>query len=192
MPMVKNNAKIVDTCTQRLQALKAHVPAKSEIAIDGTTYKVAALVAIYQADLDTRAALIKSRAQAKVDLNARSVAAANRNAIEPGLRAWVLGQFGASSNEALEFGYSPRKVGTVTAAKRADAVKLGEATRKARGTMGKKQKLKIKGTLVAPTAPAAPAIPMPAPPAVTASPAASVATANGAQAPSPNGAAHES
>src|ERR1700722_9510210 len=121
MPRINNNAVIVDTSTQRLAALKDNVPPKTEIVIDGKAYKPSVLIAIYQASLDTRATLIKSRAQVKVALAARGAAEANRTAIEPGLKSWVTGQFGAGSNVALEFGYGPRKAGTKSAETKATA-----------------------------------------------------------------------
>jgi hypothetical protein len=165
MSRTLSNAVIVDAVTQRLAALKGNVPAKSQIEIDGKAYKPSDLIAIFQASLDTRAALIKSRAQAKVDLAARGAAEGNRNAIEPGLKSWVTGKFGATSNEALEFGYAPRKTATKSAETKATAARLAEATREARGTMGKKERLKVKGTLPVSAAPAAPAITAPVTPA---------------------------
>jgi hypothetical protein len=189
MSRINNNAVIVSTCNQRLQALKSQVPAKTEIPMNGSRHKPADLIAIYQATLDTRAALVKSRAQAKVDLAARRAAEANRDAIEPGLRAWVIAQFGATSNEAIEFGYGPPKTGAKSAETKANAVKLAAATREARGTKGKRQKKGIKGTLVAPTAPAAPAITTSVAPTITAPPPTDVAKTNGAQASASNGTA---
>jgi len=161
---MKNSSVIVDRCKQRIEALLSGVPAKAEITIDGTRYTRAQVVAIYQASLDTRAALVKSRAQVKVDLAARSTAEVDRLAIEAGMKAWVVSQFGAESNEAYEFGYTPKKPAHTTAETKANAVKLAKATREARGTMGKKKKLSIKGTLVVPTVPAAPATTAPAAP----------------------------
>ncbi len=169
------NAEVVDTTAQRLKALTDNVAAKAEITMDGARYTRAQLAAIYQAALDTRSALVKSRAQVKVDLAARGKAEANRVAIESGLKAWVVAQFGPRSNEAYEFGYTPRKPGVASVETKANAQKLATATRAARGTMGKKQKLKVKGTLVAPTEPAVPAAASVAPVQSTV-----VAKANGA------------
>ena len=157
MPSIKSSSVIVDICNQRIQALEKDVSTKSVITINGASYTRAQLIAIYQASLDTRAALVTSRGQVKVDLAARSTAEQNRLAIEAGVKAWVVAQFGAESNQAYDFGYTPKKPAQKSAETKANAAKLAEATRKARGTMGKNQKQSIKGTLVAPTAPAAPA-----------------------------------
>ncbi len=184
-----NNAKIADLCTQRIRALKT-LPAKTQIALGGVLYKVTAVIAIYQAILDNQAALIKSRAQVAADLAARRLAETKREAIEFGLKVWVLNHLGADSNAASEFGYAAPKRAAKSAEAVANAVKLAKATREARHTMGKRAKLKIKGTLDVPTAPAAPAIPTPPTlPAVVATPTSStpVVQANGAQASPPNG-----
>lgn len=158
MSSIRNNAVIAATCNKRINALKTHVSAKTEIPINGAMYKPGALIAIYQAILDGQAALIKSRAQVGADLATRRDAQAKCDAIEFPLKNWVLNTLGADSNAASEFGYSAPKKAKKTPEEVANAVLLAKATREARGTMGKKAKLKIKGTLDVPTVPAAPAV----------------------------------
>src|SRR6185437_9072753 len=108
----------------------------------------------YQADLDTRSALVKSRAQVKVDLAARKSAADKRSEVEPWLKNWVQEKFGESSTVAHEFGFAPRRVGVKSAKTKAEAVELAQATREARHTMGKKKKQEIKGSVAPPNPPA--------------------------------------
>ena len=95
----------------------------------------------------------------------------------------LLQRFGANSAVAHDFGYAARKAGHVDAETRAAAVKLNRATRDARGTMGKRERLKIKGTLT-PTdsaPPAASAVSSPvAPVAVPAAPVGTGGATNGA------------
>jgi hypothetical protein len=158
MTTIRNNAVIAATCNQRIDALENHVSAKTAILINGVTYKPATLIAVYQAVLDGQAALIKSRAQVEVDLAARRDAETKRDAFEPHLKSWVLNTLGAESTAASEFGYAPPKKATKSAEDVANAVKLAKATRVARGTMGKKQRSKIKGSLDTPPAPADPAV----------------------------------
>jgi hypothetical protein len=94
------------------------------------------------------------------------------------MKSWILQLFGDGSTEATEFGYAARKKPEISAEDRAKAVELRRATRDARGTMGKKEKLKIRG--VVPSVPASEPAGSPA----TATPARQVqATATGA----PNG-----
>jgi hypothetical protein len=183
-----SNASVVDKCTQRLTALKNYVTnGKTEISIDGVAHKATEVTAIYQTCLDTRAALATKRSEAKVALNNRAAAEVSRRAADRALKAWVVHKFGANSQQALDFGFPPPKVPTRTADEKANAVALGKATREARHTVGPKEKLKTKGALPVPTAPAAP-VTNPVPAAPPASTTASPVTVVFSQAPPPQGA----
>jgi len=121
--------------------------------------KPPALVKLYQKSLKARGDVAAGQAAHKGALTARDAAEADRLAADENLKAWVLGRFGAGSVEAGEFGFAPRKAPTVSAATRAHAVEQNKATREARGTVGRKKKLAIKGVIPTSTAPAAPATP---------------------------------
>ncbi len=85
------------------------------------------------------------------------------------IKSFVTAQLGDTQDvsQKLEvFGYTPRKVPSKTVQVKAEAVELGASTRKARSTMGPKQKAKMKGTV--PVAPAGAAAAGPAPAASTA------------------------
>jgi hypothetical protein len=185
MTIIENNAKIVSTCGQRLIALKKFVKTKTAMTVSGNPMKLADLTAVYQASIDTRTTLIPQRAAYEKALADRDSAEVTRQATDKKLKAWVVNEFGADSQEAQEFGFLPTKIGEVSAATKATAVEKSLATRAARGTKGKRQREKIKGTILAPAAPAVPATT-----ATTAAPAAIALTAtNGtpAGAPSSNG-----
>ena len=157
MPIIENNDKVVSLSGQRLNALKKFMKAKAAMTVSGQQMKLADLVAIYQAAIDTRAALVPQRAAFDKALAARDSAEVSRRATDKRLKAWVVNEFGPDSAEAQEFGFLPPKIGAKSAGTKATAAKLSLATREARGTKGKRQKEKIKGTLV-PAAPADPAI----------------------------------
>ena len=188
MPIIKDNAKIVSTCGQRLIALKKFVKTKTAMTVGGEQMKLADLTAIYQAAIDTRTTLVPQRAAYDKALAARDSAEVTRRATDKKLKAWVVNEFGADSQEAQEFGFLPNKIGEASAATKATAVEKSLATRVARGTKGKRQREKIKGTIVAPAAPAVPAITAPAA-TPAASVTASVSSTNGSLngAPSSNG-----
>jgi hypothetical protein len=132
---------------------------KAEIPVNGVLLKPAGVIKVYQRSLKARADVVACQAAHKGALTAREAAEADRLAADENLKAWVLGRFGAGSVEASEFGFAPRKAPTVSAATRARAVEQNLATREARGTRGKKQRLEIKGVIPTPTAPAAPTTP---------------------------------
>jgi len=186
MSTIQNNAKIVTTVGQRIAALNKHVTAKTVLNINGKPMKLSDVLAVYQASLDTRSALVVQRAALEKSLDARDAAETTRLDVDKGLKAWVTGTFGPTSQEALEFGFLPAKVGTKSADTKATAVEKSLATREARGTRGRRQRQQIKGTTVAPAAPADPAVTTPAAtPAVVASSPAAPST----HGPSPSGVA---
>jgi len=153
-----NNSIVVDKCTQRLQAMKRYVKnMKSEIPINGVSHKASDVIGIYQTCLDTRGAVITKRAETKAAINERGEAEGARREADRALKAWVIAQFGVSSQEALDFGFPPPKVASRSVQNKTDAVALAKATRAARHTMGSRQKRGVVGSLAAPTAPAAPA-----------------------------------
>jgi hypothetical protein len=179
--MTTNQKTVLGTCTQRQLALNKHGKAKTPMSINGEQLKLADVIGIYQASLDILAEVSTKRAELETALTNRATIEAKRRATDTGLRAWVTGEFGPDSQQARDFGFLPKKTTAKTAETKHTAVLKMKATRDARHTMGKKQKQKIKGTIVAPAAPAAPA-----PTAQQASPGASAPTpANGASSPAP-------
>src|SRR5580704_3822328 len=81
-----NNAVVIDTCTQRLNALKAYVHPKAEIAINGVVHKTADVIKIYQACLDNRAALNTKRAEVKAALVDRATTESQRREADRALK----------------------------------------------------------------------------------------------------------
>jgi hypothetical protein len=187
-----NSNSIAAACNQRIEGLKKHVTAKTEILINGESSSLAQTIAIYQGSLDARSALKAARNQAEVALQEWNAAEATRSSMDAGLKQWVFAKFGPSSQEAKDMGFTPRKVGKKSVATKNGAVEQSAATREARHTMGKKQKARIKGTVVVPTAPAAPATSeAPVAQAAAASqPVVAAVPSNGAAAVAANGAAH--
>jgi hypothetical protein len=183
MSTSKANDSIVTILTNRVSAIQKYLkPEKATIPVAGKILGVATLLGLYQKSLEARAAVVAGRATYKGALSERDTAETSRLAADESLKAWVLARFGAGSTEATEFGFAPKRAPATTVETKALAVKKRQATREARGTMGKKQKLQIKGVVATPTAPAAPASPPPiavntpaAVPASVAAPAASMA-----------------
>src|SRR5262249_20854760 len=118
-----------------------------------------------QASIDTRKTLSTKRGEAKAALDAVGAADAERAPLDAGVGRWVKSQFGPYSLEARDFGLAEKTRAARSVADKARSADQALATRKARGTMGRKARAKIKGVL--------PAI---APVAVTPQPAAQPAT----------------
>ncbi len=77
--------------------------------------------------------------------------------LRAGVRGIVAARFGKDGTQLLKFGFTQGKPGKKTAATKAAAVAKSQATRAARGTAGKKQKLAIKAPATATTPMATPA-----------------------------------
>src|SRR5271154_2843375 len=90
MPIIKNNAKVVSTCGQRLIALKKYVKTKTAMTVSGEPMKLANLIGVYQASIDTRTELIPLRAAFEKALAARDSAEVARQATDKKLRAWAI------------------------------------------------------------------------------------------------------
>jgi len=154
----KANDTIVSILTKRVNGVQKYLVAeKAEIPVQGALLKPAHLVKLYKGNLDARAAVTAGHSSYKAAIATRDEAEVSRLAADESLKAWVLARFGADSVEAGEFGFAPRKKPEVSAETRAAAVLQNKATRDARGTVGKKKKLQIKGVVPTSTAPAAPA-----------------------------------
>jgi hypothetical protein len=185
-----SNAVVVATSAQRISGIKKHISSKTEIPVGGAMVKPATLLALFQGSLDASDNVASTRGEYRAAVAARDANEAERLVTDEALKQWVLQRFGAGSSEAHDFGYAPRKVGKVTAATRANAVLLNQATREARGTMGKRKKLKIKGTLPVPAAPAPPATPAVQAALPASTPVVQAAPVTNGVAPVTNGASH--
>jgi hypothetical protein len=118
------------------------------LTIAGTSYTPAALKAVFQADIDATVATDTGKAQQKQQVAVQKAARAKAQAARKALKAHILGNFGPAAITMLEdFGIPvPKPAGKKTVASKAKGVANAKATRVARGTLGKVQKSKIKGT----------------------------------------------
>jgi hypothetical protein len=138
----------VASAIRRLAAMKKFVAGrKVTIPLAGKLLTPAQVAAIFQESLDTQAAVAQKLAAYKGAISERDAAEKRRLAADEAMKNWVLQLFGDGSAEANEFGYAARKKPEISAEDLAKAVELRRATREARGTRGKKQKLKIRGVV---------------------------------------------
>ena len=93
-----------------------------------------------------RADVEAAKATVKAKLAEEQAQSAALNAFQDAFIAFVKATFGNSPAVLADFGLSPKKVATpLTVAQMAAAKAKRDATRKARGTMGSKQKKSVKG-----------------------------------------------
>jgi hypothetical protein len=162
---------------QVIVGIKKDLQSVSSLPLGNSTYTMASLEALIQSRIDAANAVANARAQwvsasAKYDALNSQVTPVVR-----GLRQYVVNAYGQDSPILADFGFTPVTRRKLTADEQVARNEKALATRKARGTTGKREKAKIKGT-VTPTAPATPptaplptAAPPAAPAAVTPAPA---------------------
>jgi hypothetical protein len=145
---------------QVIVGIKKNLQNLSSLPVGGSTFTMVAIETLVQSRIDAANAVDVARANW---LDATAKYQALNTQVTPvirGLRRYVIDAFGENSPVLADFGFVPPRKGALTPEENVARAEKALATRKARGTMGKKQKLKIKGT-VATTAPATPASPVP-------------------------------
>jgi hypothetical protein len=145
--------------------LQSALASVATLPAGGVAYTPASLAALIQRRIDAAHAVAAAKAQWLDAVRAYEAIDATASVAARGLKQYVMNAFGEDSPVLAEFGFTPPVRTTLTPEQKAAAVAKRAATRRARHTMGKKQKAQIHGTV--PTIP--PAAPVPAPPAATAS-----------------------
>ncbi len=148
--------------------IQKHFSNLAALQLGNASYTPAALVTLLQSDITLSNKATASRAQLTTDVQAAKASHATVDPLLRFLHAFVVGQFGDGQSSATilaDFGLSPRKVPVKSADAKAKAAAQSKATRVARGTLGPKEKSKVKGVVPAEppttggTAAAAPATP---------------------------------
>ena len=119
------------------------------ITIDGTTVTPKSLKEVLNAENVAAKAVDSSRAQYLDDVVTHRTAGVAAQNLRARLKAYILVSYGKKAVKVLgDFGMSaPKPTNNKSAATKAKAVEQSLATREARHTMGKTQKLAIKGVV---------------------------------------------
>jgi hypothetical protein len=178
MSSTTSNSKA--TALAHVQAIIAgttkHLPSGS-FPIGGTTYTTASLIPVFQGLVNAMTAHDAAEAGAKDALAAERAAQRQVGPILLAFKHLVLVQFANSAQTLADFGLTPPKARTpLTTEQRAVRAAKAKATREARGTTSKKQKLAVKGNVAGVTV-----TPVPVP-AATTPPAQPVSTTSSAPA----------
>ena len=148
-----SNAALLAIFAMRIAGLQKYGPALGpNIPINGQSFTVEQLLAIYQACVADRGLVGSARGALGVLLAQQEKDDAARKAVDQGIKVAVVAKYGATSQQASDFGFG-RQPKKPTVKVKADAVDQAANTRVLRHTMGKKQRGSIKATVPAPVAP---------------------------------------
>ena len=115
------------------------------LIIGKQSYQPQDLIKVLQARVTTGQGIIDARTAVTAAIKADQAERTTTGALVRGFRTIVIGMFSELPDTLAVFGLKPRKSTKKTVQVKATAVAKTQATRKARGTMGKKQKARIIG-----------------------------------------------
>ena len=147
----KNTPKAQQTAraTQFIAGFQKHLASMASLTLASAVYTPAQILAALQLLVDLYAAVDTARAVAKAKLTAERAQAPAVLSLMAALESYVKLTFSESPDVLADFGLPPKKAPTpLTTEQQTVAVAKRAATRKARGTVGKKAKAAIKGNVV--------------------------------------------
>ncbi|MGH7269450.1 MAG: hypothetical protein ACREJ3_03385, partial [Polyangiaceae bacterium] len=133
------------------------------LQIMGKAYTMAEAIQLIQSRIDAVNAAGSAKANWHNAAATYKALSAQATEVVRGLRLYALNAFGRDSPVLADFGFAPPKKATLTPEQEVAKASKARATRKARGTMGKRQKAKIKGEVVVTSPATSPPAQAPAP-----------------------------
>ncbi len=164
MGITKNKATRQNGNRKIVGAIRKHLT--ESVTLEGVKYTPARLAKMFQNGIDIADATDVASKAWHTAVATEKATTQELSGVQTSLRNHVSAAFGAASDEFADFGFTPKAVRTVDAKTKAEAVVKRAATRVARGTKGKRARLKVTGATAAaavsaapPATPAAPAAP---------------------------------
>ena len=138
-----------DLAAKLAAGMQKHFPTASTLTVGGATVTTAQIQTQLQTLVSLRADVNVARANLQAKLHTEDTTAPPIAAFIVQLVAFVRGTFGATPDVLADFGLTPRKAKTpLTTKQQVTANAKNAATREARGTKGKREKLAITGNVV--------------------------------------------
>ena len=141
------------TLEQRIRGLIAGTqkhPPTGSLTVGGGTFTATTLVQLLQSLADALGAVDSAKASWQDALKNAADVKAKVGRVVQAYRSWVVATYGNAPSTLADYDVTPRKVPTPLNAEQLVAkAQKAEATRKARNTLGKKQKKSVKGAVPA-------------------------------------------
>jgi hypothetical protein len=115
------------------------------VTLQGVKYTASQLVKMFQDGIDVADATDSAKETWSKAVAAERSNRAALKGVQQSLRNHVAALYGETTTQFTDFGFTPKKVRTVSADTKAAAAKKRKATREARHTMGPRQKLEVTG-----------------------------------------------
>jgi hypothetical protein len=132
-----------------LEGIATSLP-KGPLYLGSKTYTPTSLSAFVQRRIDLANSVEKAKAAWLEAIRSYKTHHAETRVVVDDLRHLVIGAYGVTSPKLADFGFAPPKRYTLTQEQKALAVERRNATRKARKTMGSRQKKAITGEVPEP------------------------------------------
>ncbi len=153
--MLKNRTVVQAQDGQVIVGIKKDLQNVPSVPLAGSAYTTATVEQLIQSRIDAANTVANAKAQWLEAVAAYRSLNTKVTPLVRALRQYLVNVYGPDSTVLVDFGFTSSKRKVQTSEELVAKAEKAAATRKARGTMGKKQKSKIKGT-VATTAPATP------------------------------------
>jgi hypothetical protein len=140
-----NRTKTQARDAQVIAGIQKHLQSVSSLPLAGATYSPADLMKLVQGRIDSANTTTTTKADWHSTVLVEKTVNAKLTPLIRALRQYVINVYGASSPVLADFGFAPPKKATRTPEQKAAAAAKAAATRKARHTMGAKQKKGVKG-----------------------------------------------
>jgi hypothetical protein len=156
--MSNNNRPSVQARNKQFIAgIQKRLQSAQNLPVAGATYTPAELVKLFQSQIDKADAIAPVKGKLHDAVQAYRDLTKQLAPIVVGFRAQVRNIFGATNEVLADFGLTPVKTTKPKPAMQVAAATKRAATRKARNTMGKKQRKSVKGAPAATPTPSKPA-----------------------------------
>jgi hypothetical protein len=142
-----NKSKTIDRDRQTIAGIQKYYATIPSIVLDGVSYTPAEIVKVLQDQLDRLDASAAAQGVYRKAIVAERSASTVADVLYRAFKRRVLNDYKTSEDVLGEFGLLLPKKQVPNAETKAKAVALRDATRKARGTRGKRQKADIKGNV---------------------------------------------
>jgi hypothetical protein len=138
------------TDQQVIAGIKADLlQSTTSMPLGGTSYTPASLMAFVQSRIDAGNEVVTAKAAWQAAATRYKGIDKEANVVLRDFKGFVVGTYGEASPRLADFGFTARKYTPLTPEQKVAAAQKRAATRKARGTMGPKAKLKITGETAA-------------------------------------------